>query len=613
MSVDDVVVDDAVSVPGAPVCERDGQGKHRGANGRLPSGRGWRAVWGLAAGAGVAVATVGLFVCYLQTSRAQPVDSDAASSALEAWRMLHGNPLLHGWTVTDVSFWATELPEYALVELIHGFGPGVVHVAAAFTYTLVLLLAGWLAKGHATGREAVVRVLIACGIMLAPQLGTGVFVLLEQPDHFGTSVPMLLIFLVLDRWPRRWYTPVAVGVMLTWVVVSDRIALTDAVIPVVLVYGFLAWRGVISRHEPLTVRWFEFAVAGAAILSSGVAAVIAAVLTALGGFTVLPLATQFAGIKGLPGHLSVTAECFSLLFGADVSGMFASVSAGVVALHLAGVAMVVWAACRVLRRFIDTEDAVSRVLAAGICVNLAAFTFSVLSGWWWDSREISPVLAFGAVLAGRLLARDVMRVRWLRLVLPLVLAGYLGGMVYGAVQPAQQPPEQPLAVWLQAHGLRSGLGTYDDSNVTDLVSGGQVTVRAVTWWPGVALPRVYQSEASWYDPRTQYANFVITGNGLKPPAAAPVPLATGIPVPAGPPPSSGVPRIPGASAVSPGMSADADGTSIPARDIMSAFGRPEKTYHFRSYTIMVWNKNLLRDLASRSSERAGNVTTPAAG
>lgn len=571
------------------------------------------AVRRLAPIAGAAVAAAVLFLCYLQASRAQPVDSDAASNALEAWGMLHGNPLLHGWTVTDVSFWATELPEYALIELVHGFAPGVVHIAAAFTYTLVIILAGWLARGRATGREAVVRVLLACGIMLAPQLGTGVFTLLEQPDHFGTSVPMLLIFLVLDRWPRRWYTPVAVGAMLTWAVVSDRVALTDAVIPVLLVYGFLARRGIVSRREPAASRWFELAVAGAAVLSLGAATAVASVLKALGGFTTLPMATQFSGINTLPTHLSVAAECFSLLFGADVSSMWASVSAGVVALHLVGVALVVWAACRVLRRFTSIDDVISQVLITAICVNLAAFVFSVLSSWWWDSRQISPVLAFGAVLAARLLARDVMRVRWLRLVLPVVLAGYLAGLVYGAAQPAQAPPEQPLAAWLRAHGLRSGLGTYNDSNVTDLVSGGDVTIRAVTWWPGKAMPRVYQSKASWYDPRTQYANFVVTDNGPKMPPAATTHLATGVPTPSGPPPSSGVPYIPGTSTVSPGMHFTTCQTSIPTEDIVSAFGWPRQIYHYKSYTIMVWNKNLLRDLTSTSSEMAGNVTTPAAG
>ena len=163
----------------------------------------------------LAVAAVVLFLCYFRLSGTTPDNSDGSDQVLQAWDMLHGNWLLHGWTVGDVSYYTTELPEYMIVAKILGFGPGVIHVAAAITYTLLVLLAGLLAKGRATGREGVVRALIASGILLAPQLGHGAHLLLLQPDHLGTQVPLLVIFIVLDRAPRRWYTPAAIAVMLT--------------------------------------------------------------------------------------------------------------------------------------------------------------------------------------------------------------------------------------------------------------------------------------------------------------------------------------------------------------------------------------------------------------
>ena len=61
---------------------------------------------------GIVGAGIGLYFCYLYISRTEHVGSDGASNALQAWDMLHGNPLLRGWTVTDVSFYTTELPEY---------------------------------------------------------------------------------------------------------------------------------------------------------------------------------------------------------------------------------------------------------------------------------------------------------------------------------------------------------------------------------------------------------------------------------------------------------------------------------------------------------------------
>ena len=89
-------------------------------------------------------------------------------------------------------------------------------MAAAFTYTLLVLLAALLARGRAKGREALVRVLIASEIMIAPQLSPETSILLLSPDHTGTQVPLLVTWLVLDP-PRRRYVPLIIAVMLTWV------------------------------------------------------------------------------------------------------------------------------------------------------------------------------------------------------------------------------------------------------------------------------------------------------------------------------------------------------------------------------------------------------------
>jgi hypothetical protein len=76
-----------------------------------------------------------LFLCYLRISYTQGVPSDGASISLQAWDILHGNWLLRGWSLTDVSFYTTELPEYVLVEIFRGLGPADVHVSAAITST----------------------------------------------------------------------------------------------------------------------------------------------------------------------------------------------------------------------------------------------------------------------------------------------------------------------------------------------------------------------------------------------------------------------------------------------------------------------------------------------
>ena len=517
--------------------------------------------------AALAAAAVVLFLCYLRLSRTTPNGSDGADQALQAWDMLHGNWLLRGWTVGDVSYYTTELPEYMAVELIRGLGPDVIHVAAAVTYTLLVLLAGLLAKGRATGREGVVRALIASGILLAPQLGHGIALLIQQPDHIGTQVPLLVIFIVLDRAPRRWYTPAAIAVMLTWVIIANRVAVFDAALPLAAVCGIRAFWALVHDRKPLASQWFEVSLMAAGIVSFGAAALIVKAINHLGGYTSLPLPpTSFASAAAIPAHLVLTMEGILTLYGANLAGLSSGVAVAIALIHLAGLALALWGVCRAFRRFFSASDLIVPVLATGIVINLAAYASSIVPVTWFDTREIPAVLPFGAVLAGRLLAEPLARARLVP-VLAGVLAGYVFALGYGAAQPSSVADgEYPVVSWLEAHHLGTGLGTYIESNLITLDSGGRVGVRTVTWWPAGAVPRAYESEASWYDPRLGYANFVVVN------------VAD----------SGGIP-------------------AIPRRDILAFAGPPARTYHYKTFIIMIWNRNLLARLGTPPSSLPGNL------
>ena len=159
----------------------------------------------LLAAAAIALAVALLFVAYLRVSRTYPENSDEANILLMSWDMLHGNVLLHGWYLSDVSFYPTELPQYALLEGLIGLHTDTAHVAAAMTYTLAVLFAVLLARGprdsrsQAAGRAGWAPMALTAGLMIAPQLGVGVFVLLLSVGHIGTAVPLMLTWLVIDR------------------------------------------------------------------------------------------------------------------------------------------------------------------------------------------------------------------------------------------------------------------------------------------------------------------------------------------------------------------------------------------------------------------------------
>ena len=167
-----------------------GDDQDAGRGGRVAAGSrrpGARLLWA----GGLLLAGLGLFTLYLFQSGVGPFNSDGASMILQAQAMLHGNPLLPGWRMADVSFYTTELPEYMLVMALRGLRPDVVHICGALTYTLTVLLAAFLARGRATGRAGAVRALLAGAIMLAPGITGGTEVFLENPDHAGTAVPIL--------------------------------------------------------------------------------------------------------------------------------------------------------------------------------------------------------------------------------------------------------------------------------------------------------------------------------------------------------------------------------------------------------------------------------------
>ncbi len=501
-------------------------------------------------------AAIAAFTVYLPLARTRAVNSDGASNALQAWDMLHGNPLLRGWTLSDVSFYTTELPQYMLVEIVRGLNQDVVHVAAAMTYTLAILLAALLAKGSSTGREAVARAGIAAGIMVAPQLDSGTNVLLSSPDHIGTSVPVMLVWVILDRARPRWYVPVIAAVLLGWAEVADALVLYIGVLPLALVCAVRVYRAMVIQRQPLAAQWYDVALGAGALVAAAAATLALQVIQARGGFLASAPATQFAqGGTILSRNLGITAEGLLLLGGADFLGLRLSASIAIAMLHTVGVVLAGWGTCLAARRFLRDRDLVAQVLVVAVVINLLAYALSTHAQSVPDTREIDAVLPFSAALAGRLLAARLMAARLVP-VLAIVLLGYLGGLVYEISRPPVPAQNQQLTSWLAAHHLRTGLSGYWESNVVTLTSGGQVRIQAVwTDGGGVLAHSDYESDADWFNPDRNTANFVV---------------------------------------IFPGNPAYPGFTSTGAA--LATFGAPARTYHVAAYTVLTWNKNLLREL-----------------
>jgi hypothetical protein len=530
------------------------------------------------------VAATALFFCYLHLSRTVPANSDGASNALQAWSMLHGNLLLHGWILSDVSFYTTELPEYMLIEHVHGLTPDDMHIAGALTYTILVVLAAWVAKGRAIGREGLLRAGLAAGIMVAPPQGS-VYDLMLEPDHVGSIIPVLLLVLLLDRAGRRWFVPLLAFLLVTWSLIADQVILVTAVLPLILVAVARGYRRVVAPRRqqqtgeatPAAPRswpasgpdqriqaspwrreapWFELALlaaAGAAVIAAGRAV---AIIRAHGGYHVYPVNNRLSYFDALPHNAQVTIQGILVLFGANFAGKQAGIVAAIGLLHLLAAGLVVWAVCAGLRRF--GRLAISlQLLTASVCVTVVAY---VLGPNAWDaqsSREFAAVLPLGAVLAGRLLAGRLRRAR-LGPALAAVLAVYLGGLVFYSTRPAVPADNQVLASWLASHRLRDGVTTnYWVANSTTVDSGGQVAVRQVMVAGAGVQPNPWEIDLHWYAPRANVATFAVL------PTSAPASWR---------------------------QTADASA-------LLHTFGQPARVYALSRYAVLVWHRNLLTALS----------------
>ena len=370
--------------------------------------RGWR--W-LAVAAGVLL----LFYCALREARQLAPQSDGAAMVLESWAMLHGDLLLRGWQLSDVSFYTTELPEYMLVELVRGFHPDVVRICSALTFTLLVVLAAAVAYGSrpADKRTAVVRAGITVAVMIGPTV-LAATVLLNDPDHTGTAVPVLLALLILDRGRRRWWVPVAVAAVLGWALVGDSLVLLIGVAPLVVVCGARSFGLLAVRREPFSAARYDLSLAAAGLAAAVGGTALSALIKANGGFVLSASETKSTvPSTALPANLAATLNDFLGLFSADFFASRLDDWLAVTAVHLICACLVAGALFLALRAFgrdFLGGDLIAQLLAVAIVINVLAYVV-LYPGSGSTVREIAPVFGLGGALAGRVLAEPLLRRR----------------------------------------------------------------------------------------------------------------------------------------------------------------------------------------------------------
>ena len=507
-------------------------------NERLAVRRWWRAAAWIGCG-------IALFAFLLRISLSRAMNSDGANNALQGWEILHGNVLLHGWLIGDATYYTLELPLYAITEALFGLHLLTCHVVSALTYLIVVACAAALAVTGSQGLSRAARCLAVIAVLGSPLLTrSGVVFLLEVPDHIGTSAIMLASFLLIDRAPGRRFTPPLLCAILAVGQIGDATVRYVAVPAVLLV---CAYRVLAARK----IRIADTAIMLAAAASVPLASLIRAAMTHFGAFAMITPNTRISPAAQWPHHAALTLTNIRILFGA-VTGPMAVLGPAGAALGLIGLLAALFGFGRVIWTW-RTASRSEQLLCVAIVANAGAFVVSTLPKPM-NPYEIAAVLPFGAVLAARACVpariTDVWRAR--AVLAAAALAALLPWSAAATVPPVV-PTAVPVAAWLEAHGLTYGIAGYWDASAVTVQSGNRVQVRAVVLPHDRIVPYGWETKPSWYDSSQHDATFVI------------------------------------------GYSSSAGGNITPAIAERN-FGRPAAVYQVAGRVILVYQKNLLKEL-----------------
>jgi hypothetical protein len=451
-----------------------------------------------------AVGAVALFVLFLRISQsgARSMSSDPANSALQAWDMLHGHLLLHGWIVGYATFYTFELPLIAFVEIFFGLSILSVQMAVALVYLIVTACAVAIAVTDSRGASRAVRAGVVVAVLAAPALViSDMWIPLAFPDHTGTTVFLLVSCLLIDRAPGRRFTAPLLCLILCAGQISDTTVRYVAVPAILLVCGYqvLAAR---------TIKTGDAANLVAAAVSVPLSLAVRALMRHLGAYLMVAPKTQIAPVSRWPDNAAVTWYALRMLFGIK-AGPGASPAGAAAVFGFACLFVAVAGLVRVLWRW-RTARRADQVLLVAIVLNIGAYTISMLPNQWVPN-DIVAVLPAAAILGARALvpAHIAGRLTALAAGVAVAVAAALVPLSLAATRSAAIAPVAQLTAWLQARGLRYGLGGYWDGSAVTLQSGGRVQVRTVRVNGPEITPWAWEMYTGWYDPSRHYANFVI--------------------------------------------------------------------------------------------------------
>jgi hypothetical protein len=449
---------------------------------------------------------IGFFVLvflYGTMGRTFPAHSDDATGILEGDAFLHGNYLLRGWTVSNISYYTTDLPFYIIGVLFRGVHPSLLRDVPAVIYVLTVALAAWLAgRGRRDRRSAWFGMAVAFILIALPSGNLARFVFLWNA-HIGTTLLVLGSFAALDCVPGHtfsWRRYVLFTLGLTLAIVGDKLALFIAAVPMIITSA-----GRLLRREE-----GGEALKSVALLGSSFSAIIAShcilkLIRVYGGFAEVPLPFQFNTLHVCLNNVVYLTEGVLDLYRTDFFGLPVNLSTVCKLIGLLGLGLVAYSAYHSFPRWLakgvsgrPRPDFLCEVLSVAVLVSLVAYVVGHGAKDLTTVRYLAPATIFGAILAGRIGVTSAG-------CFPHFYAGVAAlAVVYGALfakgllSPPAPNPFIELAGWLEKKHLEYGYGTFWTSSITTVSSENRVKVRSLETNQSHLEPRRWMSDQEWY-------------------------------------------------------------------------------------------------------------------
>ena len=458
------------------------------------------------AGLGWTACAALVFALFLRISLEKLMTSDGANNALQAWDMLHGNLVLHGWILGDVTFYTFELPLIAILEFFLGLHADTMHVAEALIYLIVAAFAVAIAVTGTRGVSRLIRAAVVVAALAAPTLvHSDLWIPLGIPDHTGTAAFLLASFLLVDRATgRRWTAPLLCLILCAGQIsdVTVRYVAVPA-IALVCLYRILADRKLISGDAANLV---------AAVLSVPLSLAIRAFMRDhLGAYLMVTPKTAIAPLSAWQTNASIAWTSLREVYGIE-SGPNNPPAGLTVIFGWACLAAAAFGILRVLWRW-RTARRAEQALVIAMAANFMVYMLSTLVSTR-SPHDLIALLPCGAVLAARALVPE--RIVSRLAAVPVTCLALVAALLPLSVAAAQPIPTSGLPVlisWLKANNLHYGLGGYWDSSETALESADQVQIRAVdgshTAHGNVISLYPWETNTTWFDPTKHDANFVV--------------------------------------------------------------------------------------------------------